>query len=49
MKIGLKNKIFALNDEKISNKNGQKKTYIKTDDVEPIVLIIFEYKNKNLW
>ena len=44
-------KKFFLSDEKIKKylaENGLKKwTYIKTDDVEPIkVLIIFEYKDK---
>ena len=44
-------KNFFLSDEKIKKylaENGLKKwTYIKTDDVEPIkVLIIFEYKDK---
>ena len=44
-------KDFFLSDEKIKKylaENGLKKwTYIKTDDVEPLkVLIIFEYKDK---
>ena len=44
-------KNFFLSDEKIKKylaEHGLKKwTYIKTDDVEPIkVLIIFEYKDK---
>ena len=44
-------KKYFLSDEKIKKyleENGLKKwTYIKTDDVEPVkVLIIFEYKDK---
>ena len=44
-------KKYFLSDEKIKKyleENGLKKwTYIKTDDVEPLkVLIIFEYKDK---
>ena len=43
---------FFLKDAKIKkylSENGLKKwTYIKTDDQEPVkVVIIFEYKNKN--